>query len=310
MTERRVTLGGQGFQCSKIGFGCMGTTAALGKQLDVKESVALLQICHREGSRHFDTAEISLASNPFSRRLPDRVVGNFLESVDRKSISVAVKYDLKENGVGLAEVRACVEESLANLRVEFVDLYYGYRMSSVEEVTGFMESAKVLVSEGKIKYLGLCDTTAPLDPAWIRAAHAIHPLTCVQQEWSLCERRVDAQVVPVCAELNIGIVAFSPLARRLLLSTQTQNFAENKRIADVIRAIAVEKTPPKQAQLQLPQIALAWVYKHAQNLGVTVVGIPGTSKPTHVLANIQALDINLTEADMKRINDAIVGPSR
>jgi len=238
------------------------------------------------------------------------VVGNFLESVDRKSISVAVKYDLKENGVGLAEVRACVEESLANLRVEFVDLYYGYRMSSVEEVTGFMESAKVLVSEGKIKYLGLCDTTAPLDPAWIRAAHAIHPLTCVQQEWSLCERRVDAQVVPVCAEINIGIVAFSPLARRLLLSTQTQNFAENKRIADVIRAIAVEKTPPKQAQLQLPQIALAWVYKHAQNLGVTVVGIPGTSKPTHVLANIQALDINLTEADMKRINDAIVGPSR
>merc|ERR1712194_185132 len=143
----------------------------------------------------------------------ETLVGKFLKKVGRDKVTFATKYFPSPEKAACTEeqVRAAVDASLARLEEKSIDLYYLHRIPGMDGLKSWMEAAKKLVEEGKIKYLGLSEAT----PEEIEAAHAIHPLTAVQQEWSLVVRNLEKDVVPVCKKLGIGVVAYSPLARGL-----------------------------------------------------------------------------------------------
>jgi aryl-alcohol dehydrogenase-like predicted oxidoreductase len=200
-------------------------------------------------------------------------------------------------------VREACEDSLRRLDVEHIDLYYQHRVdpeTPIEETVGAMA---VLVAAGKVRYLGLSEAV----PETIRRAHAVHPITAVQSEWSLWSREIEAEVVPTCRELGIGIVPYSPLGRGFLTGAitspddlaeddfrrhnprfQGENFQRNLAVVAQVRAKADERgvTPA--------QLALAWVLAQ----GPDVAPIPGTKRVRYLEENLGALDVELTDEDL------------
>jgi aryl-alcohol dehydrogenase-like predicted oxidoreductase len=205
--------------------------------------------------------------------------------------------------------QAC-DASLKRLGIDSIDLYYQHRVdidTPIEETVGAMSR---MVEQGKVRFLGLSEAA----PATIRRAHAVHPITAVQTEYSLWSRDVEEEVLPTCRELGIGFVAYSPLGRGFLTGQirsfddlpaddvrrihprfQPENFEKNLDLVARIREIAAEKgcTPA--------QLALAWVLAQGQD----IVPIPGTTKPHHLDDNVGALDIHLTGDELKRIDEAM-----
>ncbi|RZQ62897.1 aldo/keto reductase [Amycolatopsis suaedae] len=208
-------------------------------------------------------------------------------------------------------VRQAAEASLRRLGVDHVDLYYQHRVdpnTPIEETVGAMAE---LVEQGKVRHLGLSEAGAET----IRRAHAVHPITAVQTEWSLWSREIEDEVVPVCRELGIGIVPYSPLGRGFLtgrftsrsdfgdddfrLTTQPrlaeENFDRNLALVDAVRTVAARKgiTPG--------QLALAWVHSR----GADVVPIPGTKRRTYLEENVAAADIELSGEDIAEVEAAV-----
>jgi aryl-alcohol dehydrogenase-like predicted oxidoreductase len=280
----------------------MGVTAAFGVRMSDAKAQGLLHCAFRLGYHHFDTAEHKQVGNPFSRRLHEEIVGNFVQAYHRESYTVATKftpsnYDEIDEDI----IFDALDESLERLNLNQVDVYYLNAPSSLQEVKDFMEAAAKLVQESKISYVGLCDLNKPLDVEYIRAAHAIHPLSVVQQEWSVIKRDVEIDVIPVCVELDIGFVAFAPNARKLFAPGRG-NQAEAKRNT-AIKAILNDAASTNREGSSAHQMAIAWVYQRARQLGVTVLAIPGTSKAIHAQANFRAAGLTLTEAQMKALQD-------
>jgi aryl-alcohol dehydrogenase-like predicted oxidoreductase len=207
-------------------------------------------------------------------------------------------------------VRACIDASLQRLGLEHVDLYYQHRVDPtvpIEETVGAMAE---LVQAGKVRYLGLSEA----GPETIRRAHATHPISALQSEWSLWSRDLENGIVPVVRELGIGLVPYSPLGRGFLTGQiksaedfddddfrryqprfQGENFAKNLELVDAVRAMADEKG------ITAGQLALAWV--HAQ--GDDVVPIPGTKRRTYLEENVAAVDVSLTDDDLKRLDEIL-----
>jgi len=214
----RISLA-PGLNISPIGFGCMGMTAFYGAAMKTADGLELLRSVHTGGCTHFDTAEIY---QQFTEVLPDtlkyneELVGEFLSTLPRDSFTVATKYfpGLHDGKCDFETVSAAVDASLGRLKLDSIDVYYLHRMpATVDLMEEWMASMKRVVESGRVKHVGLSE--APAD--WIRRANAVHPVACVQQEWSLLSREpIESQVVPICAELGIGIVAYSPLARNIL----------------------------------------------------------------------------------------------
>lgn len=307
---RTVTLGGTGMKVSALGLGCMGLSEFLGPT-DRDQSLATLRRAAELGVTLLDTSDyygVDFAN--------ERLIGDFLAANGRDGITVATKFAaIREPGTGeLVGVRsdpeyvrdAC-EASLRRLGVDHLDLYYLHHpdyTTPIEDTVGAMAE---LVTAGKIRHIGLSNVTAEQ----LRAGHAAHPITAVQNEWSLFTREYEESVVPVCAELGIGFVAYSPFSRGFLTGriTSTEGLAED----DIRRGLPRfdSANAGHNASLLAPirriadargvttaQVALAWMLARSDRHGITVVPIPGTRDRRRLAENVGALDIALTDGEL------------
>lgn len=298
------TLGQQGLTSSALGYGAMGTVIAYGPTDDT-ESIAAIRRARELGTTHFDTAEMYGWGD--GEKLLGKAVAPF-----RDEITIATKFGLTRSFGQNSQpdhIREVVDNSLRNLNVEVIDLLYQHAPDPevpVEDVVGVM---KELVEAGKVKYVGL--SNAGEDD--IRRGHAVHPISVLQAQYSIFDRKVEA-LFPVLDELGIGLVAYSPLARGFLTGTAKpreqltaddrrhqipmwapENFEANRAMADRLANLA------DRLDVTLSQLALAWVLAQKDN----VVPIPGSRNPQRVEQNIAATDITLSDEVMAEIAEIV-----
>jgi aryl-alcohol dehydrogenase-like predicted oxidoreductase len=310
-------LGRQGLEVSALGLGCMGMSQSYGVPDDA-ESVATLHRALELGVTFLDTAE---AYGPFTNEV---LLGRALRG-RRDQVVLATKFGFRLEGTRLTgtdsrpgHIREVVEASLRRLETDRIDLLYQHRLDPavpIEDVVGAMAG---LVGEGKARFLGLSE----VGEATIRRAHAVHPISAVQSEYSLWERNLEGDVIPVLRELGIGLVAFSPLGRGFLTGTaqraedypegdyrrgdprfQGDNFDANMRAASVVRDLAGRRgaTPA--------QVALAWLL----HKGEDIVPIPGTKRRRYLEENAGGASLALEPAEIDQLDralppEAVAGP--
>jgi aryl-alcohol dehydrogenase-like predicted oxidoreductase len=308
LTKRK--LGSQGLEVSAMGLGCMGMSQSYGPA-DEKESIATLHRAIEVGCNFFDTAE---SYGPF---INEELLGKAFKD-RREQVIIATKFGGRFIGNKMIgwnskpkHIKKAVEGCLRRLNTDYIDLFYQHRVDPsvpIEEVAGAVGE---LVKEGKVKYFGLSEAGI----ANIRKAHSVHPISALQSEYSLWERNLESDIIPVLRELGIGLVPFCPLGRGFLSGEvkraeeysrgdtrhsdqrfKGENYDVNKRAAEVVFNIAAEKAA-KPAQ-----IALAWLL----NKGDDIVPIPGTKRRTYLEENIAAISIKLDSAQMKALDDAMV----
>ena len=302
-------LGSQGLVVSELGLGCMGMSEFYGTP-DEDESIATIHRAIELGITFLDTADMY---GPFTN---ERLVGTAIAD-RRNEVVLATKFgnERAEDGTRLGingrpeYVRRACDASLSRLGVDHIDLYYQHRVdpdTPVEETWGAMQE---LVEAGKVRFLGISEAA----PETIRRAHAVHPISALQTEYSLWTREVEDEILPTIRELGIGFVAYSPLGRGFLTGQirrfedlpegdfrrnsprfQGENFDKNLELVERVREIADEKdvTPG--------QLALAWLLHQ----GDDIVPIPGTKRREYLEENVAAADITLTEEDLRRIEEA------
>ena len=300
---------------ASVGFGCMGMTAFYGPAMQDEAGVELLTSVHASGCVHFDTAEIYKQFDnvlPGTQTFNESLVGLCFRTLPRESFTLATKYfpNLHDGQVNYESVSQAVDDSLERLGLQYIDLYYCHRMpSSVEQLEEWMASMKQVVTSGRVRHIGLSEVPA----AWLRCAHAIHPVSAVQQEWSLLTREpCESDVVPVCKELGISIVAYSPLARNLLADPkeavpddwrkdhpryQQRNYERNRALAKEVSALASARG------VSAATLSIGWVLNKARRLGVTCVPIPGTTNAAHAKANLAAATVELSDAEMSKLEE-------
>jgi len=305
MEQRR--LGSQGLEVSALGLGCMGMSFAY-PGADAAESGATLLEAVERGVTLLDTAEVY---GPYEN---ERLLGRLLAGGRRDRVVLATKFGFRidaEGGIaGLdsrpERIREAVDASLQRLGTDRIDLLYQHRVDPavpIEEVVGAMAG---LVQAGKVRYLGLSEASA----ATLRRAHAVHPISVLQSEYSLWERGIERSVLPACRELGVGLVPYSPLGRGFLAGLVTraedfpqgdfrrgqprisgENHAVNRQLLagleDVARRVAA--TPA--------QVALAWLLWQ----GPDIVPIPGTTRRTRLRENLAALDLHLPPCELFRL---------
>jgi aryl-alcohol dehydrogenase-like predicted oxidoreductase len=308
MEQRR--LGTQGLVVSALGLGCMGMSEFYGTP-DEQESLATIHRALELGVNFLDTAD---AYGPFKNEV---LVGRAIKG-RRDQVVLATKFgnqrlpDGKWGPVnGRPEyVRQACEASLKRLGVEVIDLYYQHRVDPTVPIEDTVGAMAELVRQGKVRYLGLSEAA----PATIRRAHAVHPITALQTEYSLWSRDPEDEILPTIRALGIGFVPYSPLGRGFLTGRfrraedlsredhrvnmprfQGENFQKNLPIVERITAIAAEKS------VSPAQLALAWVLAQGQD----IVPIPGTKRRTYLEQNVAALAVRLTSEDLRRINEVV-----
>ncbi|XP_027116994.1 probable aldo-keto reductase 2 [Coffea arabica] len=302
----RIKLGSQGLEVSAQGLGCMGMSGSYGPPKPEPDMIKLIHHAISRGITHLDTSDL------YGPHTNEILIGKALKEGIRVKVELATKFavsfqDGKFDVRGdPAYVRASCEASLKRLDVDCIDLYYQARIDTRVPVEVTIGELKKLVEEGKIKYIGLSEASA----STIRRAHAVHPITAVQLEWSLWSRDVEEEIIPTCRELGIGIVAYSPLGRGFFSSGpklsenlaegdfrkhmprfQAENLEHNKNLYEQVNAIASRKgcTPS--------QLALAWVHHQ----GNDVCPIPGTTKIENLNHNIGALSVKLSAEEMAEL---------
>jgi aryl-alcohol dehydrogenase-like predicted oxidoreductase len=308
---KKRTLG-QDLEVSAIGLGCMGLNASYTTSVvDKDEGIALIRAAVERGVTFFDTAEVY---GPF---INEELVGEALRDV-REQVVIATKFgwkiDADRKTVGLdsrpQHVREVVEASLKRLGTDHIDLLYQHRVDPnvpIEEVAG---AVKALIDEGKVRHFGLSEPSVQT----LRRAHAVQPVTAVQNEYSLWTRDQETNgTLDACDELGIGFVPFSPLGRGFLTGAMSKDtklsaddfrkgvprfspeaMEKNQALVDLLKRVADDKgaTPA--------QIALAWLLAQRPY----IVPIPGTTKLHRLEENIRAADLTLTEADLREIEEA------
>ncbi|KAL2895656.1 putative aldo-keto reductase 2 [Bienertia sinuspersici] len=304
---KRIKLGSQGLEVSAQGLGCMGMSAFYGPPKPEEDMIELIHHAINSGITFLDTSDI------YGPHTNENLIGKALTGEWRKKVELATKFgvyvvDSKlETRGDPAYVRAACEGSLKRLGVDYIDLYYQHRVDTNVPIEVTVGELKKLVEEGKIKYIGLSEVSA----STIRRAHAIHPITAIQLEWSLWTRDVEEEVIPTCRELGIGIVSYSPLGRGFLSSGPRviENFSEDDtRVQYIPRLMPgnIERNQPifdrvtnlaSKKGCTPAQLALAWIHHQ----GNDVCPIPGTTKVTNLNQNIGALSVKLSPEDMAEL---------
>ena len=310
-------LGSQGLTVSALGLGCMGMTYAYGTpaERDERESVATIHRALELGVTFFDTAE---AYGPYAN---EELLARALKAFGggaRERIVIATKFGFTFDSNGTisgmdsrpAHIREAVEGSLRRLQTDHIDLLYQHRVDPavpIEDVVGAMAG---LVREGKVRFLGLSEAGAQT----IHRAHAVHPISALQSEYSLWERNLEPRLIPLLRELGIGLVPFAPLGRGFLAGNvkraenypegdyrrgdpryQGENFDANMRAASVVRDLAARKGATAG------QIALAWLL----HKGPDMVPIPGTKRREYLEENVAAAAVSLSADEMAALDDAL-----
>ncbi|KAJ4716549.1 NAD(P)-linked oxidoreductase superfamily protein [Melia azedarach] len=305
-TVKKIKLGSQGLEVSAQGLGCLGMSIGSGPPKPEHELIELIHHAINSGITFLDTSDV------YGPHTSEILLGKALKGGFRERADLATKFGIifadgkLEIRGDPAYVRASCEASLKRLDIDCIDLYYQHRIDTTVPIEVTIGELKKLIDEGKIKYIGLSEACA----STIRRAHAVHPITAVQLEWSLWSRDVEADIIPTCRELGIGIVAYSPLGqgffasgpklvesftegdfRKSLPRFQPENLEHNKKLYDRVNEIAAKKgcTPS--------QLALAWVHHQ----GDDVCPIPGTTKIAHLNENIKALSVKLTPEEMAEL---------
>jgi aryl-alcohol dehydrogenase-like predicted oxidoreductase len=308
MLEKRK-LGNQGLEVSALGLGCMGMSQSYGPA-DEQESIATIHRALDLGVTFFDTAEVY---GPF---INEELLGRALKG-RRNPALIATKFgwrieDRKPAGLDSRpeHILEVTEASLRRLGTDHIDLLYQHRVDPavpIEEVAGTVGE---LVRAGKVRFFGLSEA----GESTLRRAHAVHPVSALQSEYSLWERNLESRIIPVLGELGIGLVPFSPLGRGFLAGTakraeeypegdfrkgdpryQGQNFDANMRAASVVRDLAAEKG------VTAAQIALAWLLHKGDN----IVPIPGTKQRTKLEENVAAAALELTPTEIQRLDASL-----
>ena len=302
-------LGSQGLSVSAIGLGCMGLTSAYG-EADEKESIATLHHAIDHGVTLFDTAE---TYGPFKN---EELLGRALKG-RRDQVIVATKFGFRivNNEVTGANshpdhIRNFIDAALQRLQMDHVDLLYQHRIDPAVPVEDVAGTVGDLVRQGKVRFFGLSEAGA----ANIRRAHTVFPVSALQSEYSLWERNLEADIIPVLRELKIGLVPFSPLGRGFLAGKvkpaeeypendyrshdprfQGENFEINRRAAQVVQDIAAARG------VTAGQVAIAWLLHQ----GPDIVPIPGTKRITYLQENIDAAALTLDGDELQRLGDAL-----
>ena len=309
---QKRTLGNSGLEVSALGLGCMGLSFGYGPATDTGQAISLIRTAVERGITFFDTAEVY---GPFAN---EELVGEALAPF-REQVVIATKFGFAPAAPGESRwssfdsrpqhIKEVVDASLKRLRTDVIDLLYQHRVDTnvpIEDVAG---AVKELIDAGKVKHFGLSEAGVET----IRRAQAVQPVTALQSEYSLWWRRPEEDVLPVCEELGIGFVPFSPLGRGFLTgkidenttfdSTDFRNIVPrftpearkaNQVLVELIRKIAERKNATPA------QIALAWLLAQKS----WIVPIPGTTKVHRLEENIGAVDVELTADDLREIDEA------
>ena len=306
---KKRKLGTQGLEVSEIGLGCMGMSQAYGTRND-SELLKTIQKGVEWGVTFFDTAEV------YGPYINEELLGKALKG-QRDKVVIATKFgyrivDNKMQGLNSqpAHIRDVVNASLKRLQTDYIDLLYQHRVDPsvpIEEVVGVMAE---LVKEGKVRFLGLSEAGEEV----IRRAHEVHPISALQSEYSLWERNLEPQIIPLLRELKIGLVPFSPLGRGFLTGSakraeeypasdfrhenprfQGKNYDANMEIVALLRHIAERKksTPA--------QIAIAWLLQK----GSDIVPIPGTKQQKYLAENLAAAQMVLSSEEMRELDESL-----
>ena len=314
------TLGTQGLTVSTLGLGVMGMTQSYGtaEERDERESIATIHRAIELGCTFLDTAE---AYGPYRN---EELLARALAELEggRNRVIIATKFGFRFDANGVitgvdsrpAHIREAVEGSLRRLATDHIDLLYQHRVDRavpIEDVVGAMGD---LVREGKVRFLGLSEAGEQT----IRRAHAVHPISALQSEYSLWERNLEPRIIPLLRELGIGLVPFAPLGRGFLTGQvkraeeypeddfrrndpryQGANFDANVRAASAVRELAAKKGATAG------QVALAWLL----HKGDDIVPIPGTKRRKYLEENVAAADVRLTPNDLATL-DAALAPEK
>ena len=304
-------LGNEGLVVSELGLGCMGMSEFYGTS-DEDESIATIHRAIELGVTFLDTADMY---GPFTN---EKLVGRAIQG-RRDEVVLATKFGnvRGEDGSFLGVsgkpdyVRDACDASLSRLGVDHIDLYYQHRVdpeTPIEETVGAM---KELVAAGKVRYLGLSEA----GPDTIRRAHAVHPISALQSEYSLFSREVEDEILPTIRELGVGFVPYSPLGRGFLTGRwksiedmpendtrsarfprfAEENFKKNLELADKVREVADDRG------VTSGQLALAWLLAQGED----IVPIPGTKRRKYLEENAGAADVTLAKEDLRRIEEAM-----
>jgi aryl-alcohol dehydrogenase-like predicted oxidoreductase len=309
---KKVRLGSEGAEVSRMGLGCMGMSEFYGALNDAESAATLLRALDL-GINFLDTADAyGFGDN-------EELVGKTIKP-RRDEVFLATKFaNIRKKDdptywvvSGKPEyVRSACDASLKRLGVDHIDLYYQHRVDPEVPIEDTVGALSELVQVGKVKYLGLSEAA----PATIRRAHKVHPITALQTEYSLWERHVEDEILPTCRALGIGFVPYSPLGRGFLTGAITkltdldaadartkryprfnaENFDQNKALVDRVRAIAERKC------VTADQLALAWVLAKGEDL----VPIPGTKRRKYLEENAAAADIRLSPQEVAELEAAI-----
>lgn len=301
-------LGSQDLTVSELGLGCMGMSEFYGA-VDETESIATIHRALDLGVTLLDTADM------YGKGANEQLIGKAIKD-RRDRVVLATKFGIVRSddsgfrGInGSPEyVRSACDASLQRLGVDYIDLYYQHRVDpnvAIEETIGAMAE---LVQQGKVRYLGMSEAAA----ATIRRAHAVHPITALQSEYSLWQREPEDEILPTIRSLGIGFVPYSPLGRGFLSGQitspddfaaddfrknlprfQGENFYKNLQVVERVKEIAKEKNATPG------QLALAWLLAQGED----IVPIPGTKRVSYLEENVAAVDITLTPAELARIDE-------
>jgi aryl-alcohol dehydrogenase-like predicted oxidoreductase len=308
---KKRKLGKSGLEVSAMGLGCMGMSFGYGPPKDKQEMIALLRAAVERGVTFFDTAEVY---GPFTN---EELVGDGLAPF-REQVVIATKFGFKLDpktgrSIGVdsrpEHIKEVAEASLKRLKTDVIDLFYQHRVDpevAIEDVAG---AVKELIHQGKVKHFGLSEPGVQT----IRRAHAVQPVTAIQNEYSLWWRKPEHEVLPLLEQLGIGFVPYSPLGRGFLTGKMNENTAfdstdfrhtlprftpearkANRALVDLLGDIAKRKNATPA------QVALAWLLAQKP----WIIPIPGTTKLKRLEENIRAAEIELTQEDLREIENA------